>query len=410
MGTAASPYLQGNNGLVLAIDMADAKNSYKGINKTNILTGVNYQYPNTNTATFKITNYTNIQTVPYLGTTTVYNVDAYNDYNGGSGNCCPSLFNYGTGLAVSGNTLYTYSIIYKSLTGYTHPNFMYRYEYGPSGLLTEAGVFNASNQTYLGDGWYHAWGSFTTNPSTTYINTYFFEYEYATYNTFSIAAAMIVQGNFIIPPTQFIPFSTTRSSTQGLLDMTGNNIISLANAVFDSNAQIYFDGNSSYLSVTNNSSLKNDFTSIEFVIKYTNTPYGDIIQFGVGSGTYAQYYYRAYSGNSYWNWYPSTGGNGNITIPNAAFTLNKFYHVVMTGDSFGYVQFYINGVIQSGVSSTYPTTPTPLVWTPNNLTIGGYSWDGYSSSVIQLVRIYNRVLNSAEINFNYNSLKSRFGF
>jgi hypothetical protein len=206
--------------------------------------------------------------------------------------------------------------------------------------------------------------------------------------------------------TQF-SFTNTRSATQGLLDLTGNSTIDLTNVSFDSNAQMTFDGSNDSLVVGNNSTLKNNNTSIEFIIKYLNTPNGDIIQFGVGSGTYAQYYYRAYSGNSYWNWYPAgVTGEGYITIPNSALPTNQYHHIVMTGDDQGYVQFYINGVAQSG--ATRAAVVQPANWTPADLTVGGFSWDGYSNSEIPYVKIYNRVLTASEIQQNFNAIKSRF--
>jgi hypothetical protein len=206
-------------------------------------------------------------------------------------------------------------------------------------------------------------------------------------------------------PTQFV--NGTRSVTQGLLDMSRNSTINLTDVSFNNNAQITFDGTNDILTVGNNITLKNNNTSIEFVINYLNTPNGDIIQFGVGSGTYAQYYYRAYSGYSFWNWYPVGTGYGEIAIPNGALPLNRYHHIVMTGNDQGYVQFYINGIAQTGATRTSNTQPSN--WTPADLTVGGFSWDGYSSSVIPLVKIYNRVLSASEVLTNYNALKTRFG-
>ena len=206
-------------------------------------------------------------------------------------------------------------------------------------------------------------------------------------------------------PTQFV--NGTRSVTQGLLDMSRNSTINLTDVSFNNNAQITFDGTNDSLTVGNNITLKNNNTSIEFVINYLNTPNGDIIQFGVGSGTYAQYYYRAYSGYSFWNWYPVGTGYGEIAIPNGALPLNRYHHIVMTGNDQGYVQFYINGIAQTGATRTSNTQPSN--WTPADLTVGGFSWDGYSSSVIPLVKIYNRVLSASEVLTNYNALKTRFG-
>ncbi len=189
--------------------------------------------------------------------------------------------------------------------------------------------------------------------------------------------------------------------------MTGVNTINVANASFDSNGNPYFDGTNDSIIVTNHSSLKNNTTTIEFIIKYNGTPNGDIIQMGVGSGSYAQYYYRAYGGNSYWNWFPTgTSSYGAITIPNSAFTIGQYYHVVMVGRSDGSVSFYINTIAQSGASVS--STSAVSTWTPANLTIGGYTWDGYSSSEIPVVKIYNRELTTSEINKHYYSYKNRF--
>lgn len=199
----------------------------------------------------------------------------------------------------------------------------------------------------------------------------------------------------------------TRSGTASLRDMTGVNTINTANASFDSSGIPYFDGTNDSIIVSNHSSLKNNTTSIEFIVKYNSAPSGDIIQMGVGSGSYAQYYYRAYGGNSYWNWFPvGNASYGNITIPNSAFTIGQYYHVVMVGRSDSSVSFYINGVAQSG--AVVNSTGSVGSWTPANLTIGGYTWDGYSSSAIPVVKIYNRELSSTEIREHYDSYKTRF--
>lgn len=203
------------------------------------------------------------------------------------------------------------------------------------------------------------------------------------------------------------PFTTgSRTNTGSLIDLKGGSTIDLSNVSYDSNAQIVFDGTNDSLIIPNNALLKNNNTSIEFVIKYLSTPSGDIIQFGVGSGDYAQYYYRAYSGYSFWNWYPVGLGYGEIAIPNAALPLNKYHHIVMTGNIYGDVQFYINGVIQSGATRT--ANSQPATWTPADLTVGGFSWDGYSNSQIPYMKIYDRILTASEIQNNFNNLKGRF--
>ena len=408
MPTSSGPHFLQNPSLVFAYDVGD-KMSYKGITATNLITNITPNYGNQNGTYFKVNNFTSSQIVPTMGSTTVYSTTIYNA-QANSGTCCVGLYNFGTNITVLPSTLYTYSLIYRSATNYTHPNFLYKYEYtsGGGSYVTEGGIFSTSNQQNLGNGWFWAWGQFTTQATTGQLRCYLYEYEDSQVNTYDIAGAMLVKGNYLIPPSQFIGLSSTNSVTTSLLDLTGYNSINLTNTSFDSNGQPYFAGSSNYISVANNSSLKNNNTSIEFIIKYNSSPTGDIIQFGVGSGTYAQYYYRLEGSSTTWNWFPTTGYGtaGRIVIPNSVFTTGKYYHIVMTGDQYGNVQFYINGVAQSG-GSTSATTVAPT-WTPNALTIGGYSWDGYSNTTIPVVRIYNKVISSIEINRNYQSYKNRF--
>jgi hypothetical protein len=78
----------------------------------------------------------------------------------------------------------------------------------------------------------------------------------------------------------------------------------------------------------------------------------------------------------------------------------------MTGDAYGNAKFFVNGVQQGGVNYTRATTPA--TWTPANLTVGGFSWDGYSNSEIPYVKIYNRVLLDSEITSHFNQVKTKF--
>jgi len=193
VGVFSGPDIK-EDGLVLALDGANYK-SFKGVPATNILNQISYSSGNTDTALFKYTQGSENVNIPSLGYVNSKYVDFYNDYGGGSGNCCPNLFYYGTGLAVSSSTTYTYSIIYKTTTGYTHPNYMYRYEFNSSGTyLTEGGVHSDSNRTSLGDGWWFAWGQFTTQATTATLSTYLFHYEYATQNRVYVYKAALYAG------------------------------------------------------------------------------------------------------------------------------------------------------------------------------------------------------------------------
>ena len=255
MGVFGGPEIP-NDGLVLALDGANYK-SFKGSVATNILNQITYNFGNTDTALFKNIQGSENVNIPSLGYVNSKYVDFYNDYGGGSGNCCPNPFTYGNGLSVSGNTQYTYSIIYKTTSGYTHPNYMYHYEYGPNGYITEYGVHDTGNRTSLGDGWYHAWGQFTTNAAATSINTGMWHYEYATQNRIYVYKAALYAGTYVIPPEHMLNSGEVRGSTVatggGWADLTGNvNNGELVNGPTYSSANggsLSFDGTNDYVSV-----------------------------------------------------------------------------------------------------------------------------------------------------------------
>ena len=170
----------------------------------------------------------------------------------------------------------------------------------------------------------------------------------------------------------------------------------------------YNKGQSDTLVVTNSTSLKNNNTTIELYMKFnsaiaSNT--GDYIQFGVGSGNYGQYYFRNESPNLAWNWYPASSASSNLPYAISNFSTDTYYLITLTGDSAGASKMYVNGI---QVASSAGAISAVTTWTSNNLTIGGYFWDGYSNSDIALTRIYSRVLSAAEISQNYEAIKSRF--
>lgn len=198
---------------MMCYDAANAK-SFRGVPATNVLNGINFSRSDTNTSLVKSTNGTETVYIPALGYVTSKYVDFYNDYGGGSGECCPNLYSYGTGLPVSGSTTYTYSIIYKTATGYSHPNYMYRYEYNSSGgYVTESGVHSTTNRTSLGGDWWFAWGQFTTQATTATLNTYLFHYEYATYNRIYVYKAALYLGSTVMPAKHLLSPGEVRGST-----------------------------------------------------------------------------------------------------------------------------------------------------------------------------------------------------
>ena len=424
MPLQGGPKVIGKENLVFAFDTGDADNSFKGQPGTNITTGVNRNYSGYSLSTFsngklfEANGYTENVFIPKIGFRDVQSVELYNVYSGygedGNYNCCPSFYNYTGGWNSpiwSPSTVYTYQIIYRCTSGYTNPNYMYHYEYTAGGsYITEYGLHDDSKREHLGNGWYHAWNTFTTNASAALGYTGLWYYQYNVRDKISVAAISIAPGSTIRPAKQIIPSGTTRSNTQGLLPLVGNTSIDLTNVSFNDNAQMYFDGTNDYASVTlpssinvyclemvwyNNNAIPNNDTAIGGPSTY-QTP----IEFN-GNGT----------GVHLGGW---TGGMTNEAIhiwSGGGATSNR----VSAGVGYHHVLFNWNGTTYDiwvdGVNTTTyyqnGTTPSGLI-TASSIKLGndtnGYCFNGQ----IPVTRIYNRALSSAEVKQNYNKYKSRF--
>lgn len=404
MGLGHSPSIV-TNGLVLCLDAANYK-SFKGTPATNILNTIAFQQSNQNGTYYKVTNGTETVYIPSLGYVSSKYVDFYNDY-GGSGACCPSLFTYGTGLVVSPNTTYTYSIIYKTTTGYSHPNYMYRYEYNSGGgYVTESGVHNTSNRTSLGDGWWFAWGQFTTQATTATLNTYLFHYEYATQNRVYVYKAALYQGTYIIRPEHMLNSSENRGASVatggGWANLVGSNTSgTLTNGPTyssDNGGSITFDGINDFIELNTNNIISgtNPFT-FEAFYKVTNASVAAELFGNYGAG---------YISNTLWiSGRYGVWINGSVPYFQGHPLGVGTYHMAFTRDSTGACVLYKNGVVDGTATSTASISSS------QNFRIGS-DVNGIAEvfgGELYCLKVYNKVLTSAEISQNFNALRGRFG-
>jgi len=400
------------NGLVFAYDADDNFNSYKGQPGTNITTGVNRSYSGyyrenfSNGYFFETNGYTEIANIPALGPTVVQSVNIHNKYCGygceGNFNCCPNLFSYTGGWNSpiwSGNTVYTYQIIYKCNSGYTNANYMYHYEYNSGGgYLTEYGVHTTALEESLGDGWFHAWNTFTTQPTAALGYTGLWYYQYNVSDKVSIAAVSIVPGSTIRPPREFITSGTTRTNTQALLDISGRgSTLTLANMTYDNNAQFLFDGTDDYISVNNNIPHGTDEFSYFAIVKLNGKPsLGTIFENGSWTSCILIRYQTngiaIYSMGSYWGFF-------SFDPP-----LNTWYHLgfIRRGNT---LFFYVNGVQSGSIGFTANIIPSSNLYVGMSQHAFGQCFNGS----IPVASIYTRALSDGEILDHYNHYKTRFG-
>ena len=388
------------SGSVFMYDTADGVNSFKGKPTTNILQGISPGVSNT-PPYFLVSYGTESAYIPGLGkSVTVNYCNIYNDYNGGSGQCCPSLFNYGTNFTtgVTGSTTYTYQIIYRTTDGYYSENYMYRYEYGPSGYITEGGLLSPSRMEDLGDGWIHGWGTFTTNAATTNMYGYLFHYQYATQNKVQVAGIMLTQGSQVLRPNQFLPPQASRSNTQSLLPLISNSSLSVSDVSFNSVGTMTFDGTNDTIGIASNSNnnIAGDIT-IEFIVNrtdgYNGVPVHKEVQYTVYITSNGDI---SYADSSLWSY--STFG-----FHYSGITPGVFHHVAVTKNG-STVTIYVDGNVV--ISKSFGSAITQ---TSNNLYIGCYNGtNNFFAGQIPVTRLYNRGLTPGEVLNNYNHYKTKY--
>ena len=419
MGLGHSPSII-TSGLVMCVDAANYK-SFKGTPSTNLLYSLNNTIGEVNTTGFKSSYGNEVAFIPSLGYKTIRYCNIFNDYSI-TGNCCPRLFDYG-GNVVSQNitvlpsTTYTYQIIYKTTSGYTNANYMYRYEYNGGTYVGEAGVHSDSNRTSLGDGWWFAWGQFTTGSTTNNLwLTGMWYYQYGVYDKVSVAGVSLHQGTYIIRPEHMLLPQENRGSTVatggGWSDIIGggNNGELVNGPTYSSSngGSLVFDASNDMVIASNNIALDTQTPSVEVWVK-TNATTQNGFWFEKGQVN-SQYSLFQEGGAIQWRQYFSSGqGLTNLSTTTATYmNTSNWYQVVGTFSS-GRRRLYINGTLvnsdsQAGTIATDASGMSIGVY-------GGYSGSRgyYYNGNLAICRIYSKELTAAEVQQNFSALRGRFG-
>ena len=387
------------NGLVFEYDMANFK-SYKGPTITNLIPSLNCL--NTSGTGYSFIKSVDNVNIPSLGNMDVISCNIQNDYPTTSSWCCPNVFQY-SNVACNSSTLYTYAIVYKCDSGYTHPNYMYRYEYNGATYLGEAGVHDTSKRIYLGDGWWWAWNTFTTLSTTTSLSGLAaFYYRYSTsYDKLSIAKVLLVKGDYTNTHPKYWPaLNSTRSNTQALLDLTGNSTLTASSLTYANDGTFSFNGGTDSIYVPSiPQGSGSNFTVIAWVNSSAVSGAQNIVSMN------GPYFMRITNSTVRFN--VLAGGSWLFQQGTTILKNNTWYQLSMVYNYDASLWIgYINGNQEFSVSKSGVLANTNF-----------YSYIGYTPQVgeqapfngkIQLVQFYNRTLSASEIASNYNSQKEKF--
>jgi hypothetical protein len=294
---------------------------------------------------------------------------------------------------------------------------MYKYEYNSGTYVTEGGVFSASNQIALGNNWYWAWGTFTTQSTTnTLINVSAFYYQYATStDKLSVATSLLVAGNYTAMAPRYWPaMNTTRATTQVMNDLTKNCSITANSLTYNTDGTCSYNG-SQYATVTSSFGTFPTFTVNVWIYSTSVANYCNAIDcnytYSGTSGNIGPRLEQNSSGNLVWIISASSSNStfDSFTVISSGMQANTWYNVTITRDSNSLISTYLNGAVVTNQASN----PSGWVNTMNSINIGrGFALGGserYFHGNIPVVQIYNRSLSPTEVNQNFQTMRNRYG-
>jgi hypothetical protein len=361
------------NGLTFAYDTIDTLNSYLGEPTTNLVIAPD---GNANVITTDVPPGVNV--AGYAQYSDGYFVNPRNTVN----------------TAATGRT-FTYSVWMRSRSATPSTYLMYVF----TGTGPDGGWW------YFGDGQLtQEWRKYSyTRSNMTGTISQVTVYRYNQQGTIDIAAPQIEEKPY---STQFV--NGTRSSTQGLLDLTGNNVIDIRTASFNSSAQMIFDGSDDYISLTEFNPTFNDGITMECIAKWTNNPGGGwqrLFDFGNGPNADNLLFCRYSNSDQLFFGVYNGGANAYVVSNSGAIRFGQYalYTAVANGTTFN---IYVNGqLIYSEGNTTVPIN-TPRV----NSYIGKSNWaDSYFNGEIPVAKIYSRALSDDEVLQNFKKYQTRFG-
>ena len=381
------------NGLVFYYDQNNIQKSWKGKPTTNLVPDI----PSWGTSAV----------VSLLSELSPINTPVYSITDNNSGSWLNLARN--TTVPNDSNT-YTISIYIKKTYGSTSARLGFNTEFSggttPLGynqrFNSDTGVGTSGSTISLGNWW--RWQFQLTNNTTgnTSLNCSFYPatglYDAgdnsAATGTAIVSAIQIEQNSFATP---FV--NGTRSNTQAILDLTGNNTITANSLTYASDGSFSFDGDNQIITTSFNQYLPN-MTWSAWIYPISNA---SSINMFMG---YNLPYFGFKDGNSlmFSNYISGT----QITIYTTTnLTLNTWYYATFSTYFDGtstIMKTYTNGIESASGSFLGQQTNTGY-----NFSIGdGHSTVWYRfNGKIPIVQIYNRCLSAAEVSQNFNATRRK---
>jgi hypothetical protein len=389
------------DGLVFYYDAGNTKKSYTGRPATNLITngdfsgGLNAGTGGTggDNPLNEVVQFANPGDSPYCLRSTAVGGNVFTEYQ-----MDQSGLAAGTTYVMS--CWYYFSPDWNGTTAIFHSR-----AYSASGANTATGSdagISIETRVVNGVTWTRAYRTITTPADATGVFNWYLGYPSS--NTAGFRYFTNVQFEVGSYPSPFVKGS--RTSTSSILNLVGNNTITINSLTYANDAITNFSFNGSSNSITTTSpSMPTDSFTIEIILyptSFSNSPIvicpqnAGIDQF-IQFNTTGTFIFKMAAGGDV--------GERSYTSADAC-PLNNFSHItcVKSGTS---VALYRNGVL---TASTSADTTATAGWGSTTWVIGqrGNSTFFFAGS-IPVVRAYGRGLTAAEVQQNFNALRGRYG-
>jgi len=404
MGCFSGPEII-TNSLVLAYDQGNTDKSWKGKPATNFITNGHFSGGNGVTqesgsnATNEVIVFRNPGNSEYVlrQTGTV----AFTEYQ----------INLTTQLVAS--TTYVLSGWYAESPDYSSADgsrMFHSRAYSTSGASVTLGIgIGTVLETRIVNGitWKYCYATITTPADYNNVFEWYLGYGGSAYTGYRYYTNLQVEVGTL--PSRFV--NGTRSNTQAILDLTGQNTITASSLTYNSNGSFSFNGTSDYIDTNNKFTFaKSSQFSAEVWLKILDHSDRPAAAAGIlGKGHYYDNGWDIWLYNNNAIYFETSGDptrQGLIYLETPVLTLSTWYHYVATYNN-GAKSVYLNGTLVG--TQTY-TGPGDFSNT-NNVLIGRRFNDSSRSlrGEISLAKIYNRALSAAEVLQNFNAHRGRFG-
>lgn len=370
------------NGLVFYYDMNNKK-SFEGPPSTNDVAAVTWSGDGTNQSHFAAgSTLVTDDNLKYRG------LETYLWSPASSLNC----YLNGTDFGASTSTEWTFSCYVRRQDGEAIPSMSVY-------LYTTTADAAAGTITDVGGGWYRI---HRTKVGTVAAVSLAGFTGMASNVKYYLSGAMLTKTQYPVYPTSPL---ATRSNTQSLLDLTGNNTITSSSLTYGTDS-FTFNGSTNTLTCGNNSAIAaiSGTTAVTVEAWVNLTGYGSTSGYGV----------ITHKGNP-WAWLMENPSNrmqirfglsisGDVACTDSTtHALNTWYQFVGSYDGTN-MRFYRNGVLTNTVAASGTLGGTGI-----SMVVGSFSGAYFSQGQIPVVKIYNRTLSADEVSQNFNALRGRYG-